>query len=235
MIRENLAALDEFIEDTPKMRDLLHYYLTVEKSLLEEQESFSTNLERLQNMHEAVSRVVASQQQHANEVIVVNQEKNSLSDIADKALELYQETVEGEQPVTVVKSYASSPLIAVQKPKLIKVLINLYQDAHEAMAKSSESDHTMSVEIGNDDATAFMKVTDTGIGFDDGMEATLFQHGFSTKYGHSGYGLHNCANYITEMGGEIHAESDGPGQGASFVVSFPLANKKNSPAPPVSV
>ncbi|MCP4749903.1 MAG: ATP-binding protein [Proteobacteria bacterium] len=46
-------------------------------------------------------------------------------------------------------------------------------------------------------------------------------HGFSTKRKGHGFGLHSCANYMTEMGGKMWAESDG--HGASFILQFPLS------------
>lgn len=70
-----------------------------------------------------------------------------------------------------------------------------------------------------------LKFTDDGVGIAPGNLGRIFQNGFSTKleHGNSGLGLHWCGNALHALGGRIHAESAGPGQGASFHVEVPLA------------
>jgi signal transduction histidine kinase len=50
----------------------------------------------------------------------------------------------------------------------------------------------------------------------------IFSHGFTTKKGGHGFGLHSCANAAKEMGGRLTARSDGVGCGASFTLELPL-------------
>ncbi|MCP4671532.1 MAG: ATP-binding protein, partial [Desulfobacula sp.] len=50
----------------------------------------------------------------------------------------------------------------------------------------------------------------------------IFAHGFTTKKDKYGFGLHSSANSMTEMGGEMWAESDGIGKGATFVLRLPV-------------
>jgi len=48
----------------------------------------------------------------------------------------------------------------------------------------------------------------------------LFTQGFTTKQNGHGFGLHSSANYIKEMQGEISAQSNGKGKGATFNLIF---------------
>ena len=57
---------------------------------------------------------------------------------------------------------------------------------------------------------------------------TVFTHGFTTKETGHGFGLHSCANYMAEMGGRMWVESGGGGQGATFVLSFPLTKPSDA-------
>jgi signal transduction histidine kinase len=53
----------------------------------------------------------------------------------------------------------------------------------------------------------------------------VFHHGFTTKRGGHGFGLHSSANAAVEMGGRLSARSDGPGLGATFVLELPLEKR----------
>jgi C4-dicarboxylate-specific signal transduction histidine kinase len=50
----------------------------------------------------------------------------------------------------------------------------------------------------------------------------LFNHGFTTRKSGHGFGLHSGALAAHDLGGTLHAESDGPGSGAAFVLELPL-------------
>ena len=51
----------------------------------------------------------------------------------------------------------------------------------------------------------------------------IFNHGFTTKKGGHGFGLHSGANAAKEMGGSLTARSDAPGKGAEFTLELPTA------------
>ena len=66
-------------------------------------------------------------------------------------------------------------------------------------------------------------VTDNGVGIAPENLTTVFNFGFTTKKTGHGFGLHSSANAAREMGGSLQAQSDGPGQGATFVLELPPA------------
>ena len=71
------------------------------------------------------------------------------------------------------------------------------------------------------------QVRDTGVGFDEAMQATLFSHfqqgddSSTRQHGGVGLGLAICQQYVRLMGGEIDAASP-PGQGAVFSFTLDL-------------
>ena len=66
---------------------------------------------------------------------------------------------------------------------------------------------------------------DNGVGIAPHRLADIFNPGETTKNKeyNSGLGLVNCQKIINEHGGSIYAASDGVGQGASMVLTFPIA------------
>ena len=73
-----------------------------------------------------------------------------------------------------------------------------------------------------------LTVIDNGIGIPPGNLTLIFSHGFTTRKGGHGFGLHGGALTARELGGSLTAHSDGPGTGASFVLELPLAPKVGS-------
>ena len=55
----------------------------------------------------------------------------------------------------------------------------------------------------------------------------IFNHGFTTRKDGHGFGLHSCALAAKELGGSLTGESAGPGQGATFTLTLPLARRSH--------
>ena len=64
---------------------------------------------------------------------------------------------------------------------------------------------------------------DSGVGIEQGVLRRLFEFGFTTKKDGHGFGLHTSAILAKELAGELAAFSDGPGQGARFVLRLKAA------------
>jgi signal transduction histidine kinase len=77
-------------------------------------------------------------------------------------------------------------------------------------------------------------VRDIGIGIPEENLTKVFNHGFTTKKGGHGFGLHSGANAAREMGGSLTAHSDGPGKGAEFTLLLPTASRPR-PAQPLAL
>ena len=57
-------------------------------------------------------------------------------------------------------------------------------------------------------------------------EGTIFDFGFSTKQAGHGLGLHHSAHMARREGGSLRAESDGKGQGATFILTLPKEQQR---------
>ena len=83
------------------------------------------------------------------------------------------------------------------------------------------------------DGQVTVRVRDTGVGLSEEQKQGLFKpfsrvHDEATAGAGSGLGLYICQGLAREMGGDLWAESDGPGKGATFLFRLPAAS---SPPP----
>jgi signal transduction histidine kinase len=114
------------------------------------------------------------------------------------------------------------PDLLLNRSKMIQVLVNLVRNAIQAMHDQPPGVRRLTVSARTVGASGIeIEIRDTGCGFDDKVRAKLFTHGFTTKSEGNGFGLHYCANAVKAAGGQITAESPGPGQGAAFRVRLP--------------
>ncbi|MGH6947357.1 MAG: ATP-binding protein [Kiloniellales bacterium] len=118
------------------------------------------------------------------------------------------------------------PPFLARRFQLKQVLIILLANAWEAieMLGAGEGYVELSGRLERRGRQGFVHtvVRDNGCGIAQDDLALIFQREFSMKSGPGyGMGLHWCANCVTEMGGQIFAESEGKGQGAAFHVLLP--------------
>jgi signal transduction histidine kinase len=70
-------------------------------------------------------------------------------------------------------------------------------------------------------------VQDNGVGIPAENLVRVFSVGFTTKKDGHGFGLHSSANTATALGGALSVESDGPGQGATFILEIPCRESRS--------
>ncbi|WP_343729278.1 ATP-binding protein [Duganella sp.] len=109
--------------------------------------------------------------------------------------------------------------------RLEQVLVNLFNNALDAMAESETRHLTVNVERAN--GRALIAVTDSGPGIPEEIRAHLFEPFFTTKPQGKGLGLGLAISeqIVREFGGELRAEAPDTG-GARFVIALPLAQQE---------
>lgn len=103
---------------------------------------------------------------------------------------------------------------------------NLLINAAESISSNGTyQGHLMvsgSKELVDDREMVHFRFEDNGVGIEKENLSRIFERGFSTKNRGSGLGLHWCANVINAMGGRMHAESQGPGEGFCMHLLLPV-------------
>jgi signal transduction histidine kinase len=105
----------------------------------------------------------------------------------------------------------------MQRQHLSEILVNLLQNAREAMKGSG----TVTVQAQTQpDRSVEITITDTGVGIPADKLERVFEAYYTTKEKGSGLGLAIVKHDVELYGGTIRVES-GTGKGARFVLEFP--------------
>jgi len=115
--------------------------------------------------------------------------------------------------------------VLVDRVQIQQVLVNIFRNALEAMAHSSRRELTVTNAPVADDMIE-LTVSDTGSGFGEDVEKSLFQTFFTTKETGMGVGLSISRSIIEAHGGRMWAETNAAG-GASFRFTLPAASNES--------
>jgi signal transduction histidine kinase len=88
----------------------------------------------------------------------------------------------------------------------------------------------MTLHVSSDAETVRIAVIDNGVGIPAENLTRIFSHGFTTRTGGHGFGLHSSALAARELGGALLVHSDGMGCGARFTLELPLTKSKSGHA-----
>ena len=114
------------------------------------------------------------------------------------------------------------PMVRADAGLIRSVVVNLIDNAAEALESSSFREIVVSTKPLTDAEAVQICVADTGHGISPEDKDKLFLPHFSTKDRGTGLGLAIAARIIAEHGGSIHVEDNFP-VGARFVIELPVA------------
>ncbi len=126
-----------------------------------------------------------------------------------------------EAGVSVAEEYGKLPSLEIDPDALEQVLVNLFNNAVEAMPRGGE----LRVSTRAADGHIAIVVADSGVGMDAQTRSRVFTPFFSTRTGAgggTGLGLSGSLQIVEGHGGSIEVESE-PAKGAVFTVWLPLS------------
>ncbi|MCG8332896.1 MAG: GAF domain-containing protein [Proteobacteria bacterium] len=218
LLKENFDNLDDFFLNNPKGKQLLEYYLRLESTFESENRQIQEQIYRLHDKIQLMTDVIFDQQAYAGGGLLVSE--HPADEIINTVLKMQAEML-SKHHIHVVKRFNPAYKIKIHKTKFIHVLINLVKNAKDSMLNQPEDNRKLIVGVDQVDDQVLISVEDNGEGIAEAIKVQLFHHGFTTKKDGHGFGLHNSANYMQEMQGEIRVESKGPKQGAIFTLVVP--------------
>ena len=144
----------------------------------------------------------------------------SANTIVHEAIEVFSGRLDG---VAIKTSLAENlPAVRADAGLLRSVVVNLIDNAAEALETCSLREITVITRAHDDSETVEICVQDTGHGISPQDKDKLFLPQFSTKDRGTGLGLAIAARIVAEHGGNIHVEDNFPA-GSRFVIELPVA------------
>lgn len=225
MLLQNRSNLVEFLTNDPKGKVIPDYIMSVSPVILEEQKNNSAEIDSLAEDLNHIKQIVSMQQSISG--VSTIKEKVYIPDLIDVALNISINSA-NDKLIEIVKQFEQCPMIDIDKSKLLQILINLIQNARDAiLLNQSNPIKEIIVNVKKIPKERIqVSVEDNGIGIDAENLTRIFAFGFTTKENGHGFGLHSAALSANEMGGSLKAESKGVGQGSQFILTLPLS--KNS-------
>jgi len=140
--------------------------------------------------------------------------------IVHEAVEVFSGRLDG---ITLRTALAENlPAVRADAGLLRSVVVNLIDNAAEALENSASREIVVSTSAHSDTETVEICVSDTGHGISPEDKDKLFLPHFSTKDRGTGLGLAIAARIIAEHGGSIQVEDNLP-IGSRFLIELPVA------------
>jgi PAS domain S-box-containing protein len=218
LLREQGSAVGEFIAQDERGKRIPEYLSSLGEQLTNDQKMTLEELASLRDNMEHIKDTVAMQQSYAKLCGVT--ETVAVIDLVEDSLRLNAGAFV-RHGVTLHREFAEVPAITVDKHKVLQILVNLVRNAKYACDESGRSDKLITLRIEKAPAGVRICVIDNGVGIPAQNMPRLFTHGFTTRADGHGFGLHSGALAAQELGGSLFVMSDGPGQGATFVLELP--------------
>ncbi|MBD9465869.1 sensor histidine kinase [Pseudomonas sp. Pdm06] len=221
LMKEHPDDLGDFISSDPKGRALPDYLDKLADALAIEQQGMIAELAQLTRRIDHIKEIVATQQSYAGNASVL--EPGSLRELVEDVVRICDVSL-ARHHISLIKEFSDVPQMPLDKHRVLQILVNLINNAKQALDAGVNRPPQIVLRLKVvDDGRVRVEVEDNGEGIAQDNLARVFEHGFTTRVDGHGFGLHSCILAAHEMGGELTAQSAGPGKGALFILELPLA------------
>lgn len=223
---ESQESISEFFRVDPRAAQSIAYLREIARRLAAQRGQLVSELSQLGQHLGHVKAIVSHQQTYAKNGSV---ERCALPEVMEEALLLARSSHQRGR-VDVVREFGSVPEISIDRHRVLQILVNLISNALRALEDSEQAQKRLVARIGTGPSgTVRLAIADNGVGISAENAPRLFQHGFTTRKGGHGFGLHTSALTANELGGALSFESAGSGRGATFTLQLPSSGTALSP------
>jgi NO-binding membrane sensor protein with MHYT domain len=215
LLLKNQQDLTAFLTKDPHGSQTIEFITALAEYWREEQKAIGKEMEVLTDNVNTIKEIIMTEQDlskmdDATQTVAINR-------LLDEALLITGFTY--KMDIAVEKNYTKIKPIKINKVKLLQALINILRNAKDAVNESSNKDKIILIETEIIKNKVFIKISDNGIGIEPKNLNKLFIYGFTTKKSGHGFGLHNSAIAISEMGGKITVSSQ-QNQKTTFMIEL---------------
>src|SRR5262245_18754697 len=154
----------------------------------------------------------------------VSRVPNNMKDLVDRTMPLYEGRLDDVKVVIDVP--ADLPPILVDPLQMKRVLVNLLDNALEALAGEPVQELTLRCEVVRDETMVRLTIADTGRGIAAEDRERLFNPYFSTRKNGTGLGLAISSRIVADHAGYIAVEPNTP-RGTRFVIELPVCQESS--------
>jgi signal transduction histidine kinase len=220
LLREHEGDLADFLTRSPQGTKLPEYLGRLGEHLTRENGVLVAETEDLTRRVDMMKEIVSRQQSYAR--VSGTTQRSRLSVVVDDVLRMHA-TAFADLDIRVEIDFGWDEDCEFDRSRVLQILMNLVANAKHALRERAAGGRMLRIEttrVGTDRVR--LSVRDNGVGIAAENLARIFAHGFTTKRDGHGFGLHHSANAAAEMGGRLHVESTGLGEGATFALELPL-------------
>jgi signal transduction histidine kinase len=225
MLKEQGDQLGSFIATDDRGKRLPAYLEQLASQLQADRDAALKELASLVKSVEHIKDIVRMQQSYATHFGVV--ESVAVADLVNDSVQLNAEAF-SRHGVTLACEFEEVPAITVDKHRVLQILVNLIRNAKYACEDSGRTDKRITIRVTRCALGVAISVVDNGVGITRENMPRMFSHGFTTREGGHGFGLHSAALAAQELKGSLQVASDGPGCGATFRLELPIIPVKDS-------
>jgi C4-dicarboxylate-specific signal transduction histidine kinase len=156
-------------------------------------------------------------------------EEVQLGSLISKVLDIVKPELKSKN-IQLQLRIADGLAIKVNPAEVEQVILNLLNNAIQALANSGTLQRRIAIEAIRTGESVHLSVSDNGPGVLAEFKPQLFELLSTTKKTGMGLGLWLCKHIITRCGGSIRYE-EAIGGGAKFAIEFPTNTLSSSPSP----
>lgn len=229
LLQDNQSNLGEFFA-SPRGQQVLPFLQQLSDTTKQQQKDDLLAMDKMNNQLAHITEIIALQQKYAQRQGI--EEEFQIADVIDDALEMMEPALE-KRHLTIDKQIEPNlPPLRNDMNKLMQLFMNLIKNSMESIDEQtlqagSEFKGNITI-IAENTAEGMMRcsVRDNGKGAAPAALEHAFEFGYSTKKRGSGFGLHDCANFVRSNKGQIELQSEGEGKGACISFTLPTQLSK---------
>ncbi len=231
LLEQQLTAgnMDHFFREDARGKQIPQFMSQLAQQDTQSNQVLTDILNYMDHQLRHITEIIALQQKYAHMQGV--EERYAIESVIADALEMMQPAFEKRGVHSDVHYEGGNTTVRNDPNKMAQLLMNLFKNSLEALDERIRDEPNfkglIDVRIREVENQVQVEIQDNGRGAEPAALERAFEFGFSTKQRGSGFGLHDCANFIRTQGGEIRLDS--PGIGAGATISFTLPSMQRPP------
>jgi PAS domain S-box-containing protein len=218
MLESHANDLGAFLAHDPKGQGALTLLTALTRRMAKDQEEVLQELASLTGNIEHIKEIVSMQQNYARVYGVL--ELHTVTELIEDSLCMSAGSIDRDG-IQIVRDFAETPPVLVDKHKVLQILVNLIRNARYALEESHVSQKLLTLRVRLEEDFVSISVNDNGVGIAPENLTRIFSHGFTTRENGHGFGLHSGALAAKDLNGSLNGHSDGLGKGATFTLRIP--------------